>query len=258
MKKVTITICFAVLQIGLLSAQTVKIGNTKFVFKQGDTIFSIRQAPEKIHSSDSKPESIHYSRSSGYIGLGFMIPEYTGDYFHIWGGNSFHLDIGSMKRYQVSRHFSLGATMQYSFYNYRFDDALSNPVFAGQVVGNPEPADRQDVYKQVYRSHNVGASAFTRFYLVPPRRRSNSDGVYIDCGIQGNFSYSRFFKTKSNSDGSEKYRDGYAFNPLNASAYARLGWNDIAIVAHYRFTDAFNRQAIPTDLPGWSVGVQFN
>lgn len=258
MKKIIITICFVVLHIGLLSAQTVKIGNTKIVVKKGDTIFSIRQVPEKIHSSDSKSKFNHYPKSHSYIGLGFMIPEYTNDYFRIWGGNTFHLDIGHMKRYQASRHFSLGATMQYSFHNYRLDDALSNPVFADQVVGHPDPADKQGIYKQVYRSHNIGASVFTRFYLVPPRNRSNSDGVYIDCGIQGDFSYSRFFKTKSSSDGSEKYRDGYAFNPLNASVYARLGWNDIAIVAHYRFTDTFNRQAIPVDLPGWSVGVQFH
>ncbi len=265
MKKIIFILYFAFLATGTMIAQSgLRIGNMEMNFgKQGnDTVVRFFQITtnepikENANNNDKKKVKNHYFRSNCYIGVSFMVPEHSDDYYRIWGGNTYHLDIGLQERYRVTRHFSLLGTLQYSFYNYRMKDLTESPAFANEVIGHTIEAN--SLSKQVYRSNNIGAGLYTRFYLAPAKQHTNTSGLYIDCGVQGDFSYSRFFKTKSNSHGKEKYRDGYAFNPFNASACVRLGWNKIAIVAHYRFTDVFNKDVIPMDLPPLSIGIQFH
>jgi len=196
----------------------------------------------------------HHS-SDGFAGIGFILPDHSSDYYTVLGGKSINIDIGAIHRYQMSRRFALLGTLQYSYYNYKFRDAASEPVFAQEVIGWELAAN--DIRKQVFRSHNIAAGVSTRYYLVPPKWRNTPSGMYIDLGVQGDFAFSKYCKLKMRSDGKKKFRNDYAFNPFGASAIARIGWNSYAVFARYRLTDAFNSKALPMDLPPMTIGIQF-
>jgi len=185
-----------------------------------------------------------------------MLPNNSSGYFTTIGGNSINFDVGRMQRYHLTRHFALGTTVNYSYYNYKLRDAFADPFF-NEEVRNDKPFAENNIRKEVFRSHNAAAGAFSRFYLVAPRTRDN-DGLFIDLGAQGDFAFSKYYLMKFNNGGKDKFRNGYAFNPFTASAIARVGWKtrsgNPAIFVRYRLTDAFN---MPMDLPPVTVGIQF-
>ena len=119
----------------------------------------------------------------------------------------------------------------------------------------------RDFKKQTFRSHNVAASAFTRFYLLPPRH-SGDRRLYIDLGAQGEYAVFRYYMVKFEKKDKERYKNATAFNPFSASAIVRIGGkflpgSNSAIFARYRFTDAFNPKELPMDLPPLTIGIQF-
>ncbi len=262
MKNLIVIFCIAISTISLMNAQSVRIGSLEFSVKKkapGDTIMEIvSNDPCPPCPSDDKSRSkskYKYHETSFFAGLGFMVPDYSSDYYTALGGNSLNIDAGWQYRYSLSRRFSIGGTLQYSYYNYRMRDAASDPIFMEEVIGHPINPD--DIDKQMYRTHNAAAGVYTRFYIVPTRWHSNNDGMYLDLGIQGDFAFSKYYKINTHSSGKDKYHDNYAFNPFMASAYVRLGWEWFAVVARYRLTDAFNSKALPMDLPPLSIGIQF-
>ena len=203
---------------------------------------------------------------SFFASVGFILPNNTGDYFATLGGSSINLNMGMTHENRITDRFALGRTFQYSYYNYRSWNEASNPAFANEVIG--KEYDRHGIRKQAFRSHNLAAGGFMRFYLVPDKNR-----LYVDFGAQGDFAYSKFFKIKTRSEGKNKYRDDFAFNPFAASAIARIGWdkkrcwctingkcwwgnNSRSIFVRYRFTDAFNSKALSMDLPPITIGIQ--
>jgi hypothetical protein len=148
------------------------------------------------------------------------------------------------------RWYGLGVIGQYSFYNYRLKDA-SETVLGMSL--NPS--------KEVFRSNNLGLGVYNRIYIVPGKRpRPNSNGIYIDAGIRGDWSYGRFYKTKT-EDGDffqkAKYRNSYAFHPFSASLFAGIGFKWFVITANYRITDVLNDKSVAMDMPPLSVGMQF-
>lgn len=262
MKKLITIFCFACISVCTVVAQKgVKIGNMEIVIKKidQDTVTQIivedpcPPCPSEKETRP-KPKASKYHRSSFFAGIGFILPDYGSDYYTVLGGNSINIDAGWLHRFQITRRFSLGGTLQYSYYNYKLRDAASDPVFAGEVIGGP--VDPGDIDKQVYRCHDIATSAFTRFYLVPASTWSNSSGLYLDLGIQGDFAFSKYYKLNTNSGGNKKHHDDYAFNPFTASTIVRVGWNWFSVFARYRFTDAFNSRALPMDLPPITIGIQ--
>ena len=256
-------ICFT----GVVCAQpSVKIGNMEIIVKKtdSDTVVQINvDEPVRPFSSDDaplpKPKFKKYQSSTGFCGIGFILPDNDSKYYTTLGGSSINIDIGSMSRYHLTRWFALGGAFQYSYYNYKLRDAASDSCFYTEVTGIN--FDRLDLHKQTYRSHNLAVSAFTRFYLIPPKKRGK-DGLYIDLGAQGDFAFSKYYKIKTRTDEKLKYRNGYAFNPFSASAFARMGCKmfgkeSYALFVRYRFTDVFNKKPLPMDLPPITIGLQF-
>ena len=276
MKKIIIIlVCVAYITVNALAQ--VRIGNLEFIVKktENDTITQINvndpcpPCPPETESVQAKPQSKQFTRrtdNDGFCAIGFVMPDIgKGDYYTVLGGNSINIDIGGMRVYHLSRRFALGGTLQYSYYNYKFRDAAGNEEFNQTVLGGKEFVNN-DVQKQVYRTHNVAASVFTRFYLAPLETRnghivSGRSKLYVDVGVQSDFAGSRYCMLKTLSEKKKRYREDYAFNPFSASVVvrvrSRLLPGNSALFARYRFTEAFNPKALPMDLPPLTVGIQF-
>ena len=264
MKKIaTLIFCITCISVIAIAQPGVRIGNMEIITLrkiEKDSIVINEPCPCPPENVTTQPKANYlkqrtYSYSFG--GIGFILPDNGSDYYSVIGGNSFNIDIGNTSLYYISRWFALGRTAQYSFYNYELK--ANEPAFLEEVIGN---FAKNDIRKQVYRSHNAAIGAFARLYLIPPQvTRSgwinSTSGMFIDFGAQSDFAFSRFCKLNTRSGGKEKYRDGDAFNPFSASATARIGWDKKAIFARYRFTDAFNQKVLPMDLPPLTIGIQF-
>ena len=70
--------------------------------------------------------------SSSFFGLGFIQGENS---YYKLGGSSINLDIGSMHRYQFKPRFALIGTVQYSYYNYKLQDAANELIFNNVILG---------------------------------------------------------------------------------------------------------------------------
>ena len=189
--------------------------------------------------------------SSSFVGLGFIQNE--SDYYKL-DGNNINFDIGSMHRYQFKPRFALIGTVQYSYYNYKLHDAASEPIFNDVVLGGKT---YNNIRKQVFRSHNIAASAGYRFYFIKPTRNTNNAGLFVDLSVQGDLAFSKYYKLKNKGESNIKHRDTDVFNPITTSYIARVGWDWFSIYARYRVSDAFNSKHLPIDLPPFTVGVQF-
>jgi len=275
MKKIiSILVCVTCMSVTAIAQSGVRIGNLEFIVKKTvhDSIVQVavdEPCPPCPTENETRPKPKINRRTynDGYCGIGFIMPDIgKDDYYTVFGGNSINIDIGGMRVYNLSRTFALGGTLNYSYYNYKFRDAVSQPEFNQTVLGGKEFLNN-DVQKQVYRTHNISASLFTRFHLIP--LRTTRDGtivgsrskLYIDLGAQGDFAASRYCMLKTQSEKKKRYHEDYAFNPFSASAIVRIGCNLLpgksAIFARYRFTDAFNPKALPMGLPPLTVGIQF-
>ena len=276
--------CVACISVVTIAQTGVRIGNYEFYVTKAEsdsvTKVFVEEEPRSSNPSQKETHSQNsfkkHNTSTFFWGLGFILPDNSSDYYTILGGKSINFDAGWIHRHQITRQFALGGTFQYSYYNYKLRDAATEPKFMEEVIGREFA--RTDIQKQVYRSHNVSAGAFTRFYLIPPKNRGN-DGLYIDLGAQGDFAFRKVYKIKTQSERKNKYFNDYAFNPFTASAIARIGWSrkewnifnvnisddwdwrcckSRAIFVRYRFTDAFNSpKALPKDLPPITIGILF-
>jgi len=272
MKKLIIIFCITCISVSAIaqSQSGVRIGSYVFHVQKADPDSLINvyaednPCPPCPSENEIRPQPKttfkRYNRNEGFCGIGFILPDNGNNYYTALGGNSINIDVGNLRTYHLSRWFALGSTLQYSYYNYRLK--LDEPLYLNEVFKN-RPIEKDDIAKQVFRSHNVAIGAFTRFYLIPPKNRGN-DGLFIDFGAQGDFAFSRYCMIKTQEDKKYKYRDAEAFNPFSASAIARIGWkgfpirgNSGAFFARYRFTDAFNSKVLPMDLPPITIGIQF-
>ena len=270
-KLIVIFLCTACTLAGAAAQPPVRIGSLEFSIKKvaRDSVAQIAvdedcppcppcPSENKIHPQPkSKPHKKYYSSSDFFAGFGFVLPDNRDSYYTTLGGNSFSIDVGYIHRYQLARRFALLGSLQYSYYNYRLRNAASDSLFRSEIIG--KVVDNSDIKKQVFRSHNFAVGGFTRFHLVAPRNRSGDGGIFVDLGVQGDYVFSKYYNlyyTDSEKKKS-KNRNGYAFSPFTASAVARVGWGSFAVFARYRFTDAFNPKALPTDLPPITIGMHF-
>ena len=273
MKKLVIIFCIACISVSAIAQQSgVRIGNYVFHVQKADTdsITNIYAEEDpcppcpcplenetllKTKSTFSK-----YNKSESLGGFGFILPDNGSGYYSALGGNSINIDVGGIRRHHLTRRFALGTSLQYSYYNYKLK--ANDPVYLEEMFPKYRTFEKDDISKQVFRSHNVALGAFSRFYLIPPKNRGN-DGLYVDLGAQGDFAFSRYCKLKTYSGEKHKFRDSDAFNPFSASAFARIGFrkwkngeNSSAIFVRYRFTDAFNSKVLPMELPRFTIGIQ--
>ena len=270
MKKLITIFCIACMSAGVIAQPGVRIGSYVVHVQKAnaDSLTNVFAEEDPCPPCPSENETRPISPKNKYrnttnctfAGIGFILPDNGSNYYTTLGGNSINIDIGGMRLYHLSRHFSLGGTVQYSFYNYKFRDAVDEEDF-NAVVLRSKTFSNDDLLKQVYRSHNAAVGLFTRLYLSPQNRNYNR-GLYVDLGVQGDFAASRYCMLKTQSEKKKRYREDYAFNPFSASATVRIGWDKFlpgrsAIFARYRFTNAFNKKSLPMDLPPMTIGIQF-
>ena len=269
MKKLIIIFYITCISVNAIAQSSVRIGSLEFSVQKANRDSMIHvyveddPCPPCPSENETRPKpknTYKYSTNDGFCGIGFIIPDYSDSYYPVLGGNSINIDVGGIRRYQLTRRFAIGGTLNYSYYNYKFRDAVNEEDF-NLLVLNGKDFTNDNINKQVFRSHNVAVGVFTRFYLIPSRYHGN-DGLYIDLGAQGDFAFSRYCMLKTQMEGKKRYHDDYAFNPFSASAIVRIGLNKLlpgnsAIFARYRFTDAFNPKALLMDLPPLTIGIQF-
>ena len=267
MKKIiNILVCVTCISVTAI-AQSVRIGNLEFNVRkvENDTVAQITvhepcpPCPDNLAENSNqpkpKPKFKQYEQTSFFGGFGAVLPNESSDYYTVLGGSSFNIDAGWIRCHMLTRWFALGGTLQYSFYNYKLRDAASDPKFVEEIIGAEFAKD--DIRLQAYRSHNITTSAFTRFYLTNHQKRNAIKRVYIDFGAQGDFTPGKFCIINTQSEGKRKYHNDYAFNSFNASAFTRVGFGWWAVIARYRFTDAYNKKVLPMDLPPITIGIQF-
>ncbi|MDR1866495.1 MAG: hypothetical protein LBR08_13125 [Bacteroidales bacterium] len=254
MKKMIIIACIACMagSMKVAAQPAVKIGNMEILIRKskGDTITRILlDEPGVARRSEKGDKYVPQPRktSSFSVGVGFVLPDNSAGKYAVFGINSSYFDAVWYRGYRISRGFSIVRTVQYAFHNYRLTDAAEDPAFASTVTGSS--VDPDGIRKQVYRSHHIGVGVHIRRYLF------RESGMFLDLGVQGDLAFGKRYKVFYYHHGKEKFRDNSAFNPFIASAVARIGWNNIAFFARYRFTDAFNRSVLAKDLPQWSFGV---
>jgi len=187
--------------------------------------------------------SYHRFSEEMYLGFGFVVPMRNADYLSIHSGNSFHLDIGFKHLYHPSQYYAIGVLLQYGCYSYRMVDAA--PIFM-------DKAPRGEIYREYFRTDNIGTGLVQRVRLFPR--------FWVEGALYGDWAFSKRYKVKSRVDGSKeksKYRDGEKFNPFGAGAQAGVKWNSTTLYARYRFTNFFNPDYIPMEVPRLSIGVCF-
>ncbi len=259
MKKLAILLCAGCIAISASAQQSIRIGSLEFsVKKSPDTtmLVNLSDCPPCPEDTPQKKPFKKVHDSDGLFGIGFVLPDNGSGYYTTLGGSSLSLDFGMMHRYHLAPRFALLGTYHYTYYNYKLRGAAADSIFAKEVIGKTYA--NNEIEKQVFRSHNLAIGGAMRFYLVKPKgSRYDKDGIYLDLGVQGDLAFSKYYKLVPHEEKNRKRRNGYAFNPLTASAIARIGWDDFAIFARYRFTDAFNQKALPLDLPRVTIGIQF-
>ena len=249
----TILLLTAILFYTIASAQTEP---TKI--RIGETILTL-QSPLKVQSTDkdsststiaiyvpkSKPAK-KYPRYNEelYIGFGFAVPDHGRDVLPIHSSlNSFNLEVGYRYLYSPSRVYTIGTFLQYSCYSYRMKDA--SEVFMGTLAPG-------DISKEFFRTDNIGSGLVQRIRIFP---RTQLEAI-----VYGDWAYSKRFVVKStvnNHKEKTKYRDDLKFNPFGAGAQIGVKWRQKTIYARYRFTNFFNHNYIPHEVPFLSIGFSF-
>ena len=269
MKKIIIILGIACISASAIAQRSVRIGTMEFVVKktETDTITQVLMedshcppCPQQIEGNNPKPKVKFspYQKTHFFGGLGAVYPHYGKEYYTALGGKSFNVDAGWLHCNAITRFLALGGTFQYSFYNYELRDAAEEQKFAENVLGMKKFAD-DDIRRQVYRSHNIAASAFTRIYFSNYKlRKISKNRVFIDLGAQGDFALSKYYLLNTRPEGIKKYHEDYVFNPFHASAVARIGFGSgWSIFARYRLTEAFNKKELNKDLPPLTIGIHF-
>ncbi|MDR2039372.1 MAG: hypothetical protein LBQ60_15730 [Bacteroidales bacterium] len=259
MRKIIIAFCFILFLTGetVISQNKLKIRDVEITLGKSegvnDTNILIevgeKESPGILKNDKEDFNRRGYHTHNGYVGLEFMIPWDEDKNLKIHYGKSNHFNIGYRYGFHPVRWYGIGYIAQYSFYNYRLKDASES------LTGT---ANRTS--KEVFRSNNLGLGVYNRFYLYAEKYyRPNSDGLYLDIGIRGDWAYGRFYKTKGNADDfsiNTKYRNGYAFYPFSASVIAGIGVGWFEVMAQYRITEIFNSKVIDAKLPPVTIGIQ--
>jgi len=265
MKKIIILFSVTLISLNVIAQPPVRIGNMEIIVRKQDqdTTAQINVFDDPCPPCPSedeirpKPKNTfkRYEKSDAFLGFGFIIPNNGNEFYTTLGGNSFNLELGSMKRYYLTRRFALGGTLQYSYYNYRLMDVYKEPIFREKVLDVDSDYEFKRINKEAFRSHNIAASLFTRYYLLPPQRHGKGK-LYFDIGAQGEFAASRHYMLKFDNGGKDYYKAPLAFNPFNASAFARIGRKSTAFFFRYSLTDVFNTpKELPMNLPPITVGI---
>lgn len=249
--------CFAVVSVSnrAYAQRVIKIGQAEIsvqppitVKKQDSLHYSWSEPYDKADKKLAKPR---YPRkySDFFFGLGTIIPTDRESYIDMQYGRINTIEMGYKYFYKFSRRYALGTTFQYTYYNYKLNNAAQNNLIVQDVQG--------EVKKEYFRTDNIGTGLINRFYLFPLKRNP----FMLDLGAYVDFSFSKRYNVKTLERGKTrkyKYRDASKFNPLQAGLYGAITKGDYSLYLRYRLTNLFNPLELEPELPELSIGIQFN
>jgi hypothetical protein len=150
-----------------------------------------------------------------------------------------NFDFGVRYKLRLSNHYAVGMDLNIvTAESYKLkDDSLSNLInFSPEMSYKKESLNFTGLGLELYNRFNFG-------------KRGNAIGKYFDIGVYGKFAYAtnHYMKGKADSLTSplystfELYERGLKYTKsLYYGVSARIGFNRIAIDAHYRISDLFN------------------
>ena len=161
--------------------------------------------------------------------------------------------IGSRSKFKVSEFYSVGvdATLMARVFDLKQD--------SGKVFPNPVLHDDER-----WSTWGVDLGFFNRFNIG---KRGNVLGRYIDLGAFAGWNFSNRHKAFNNSldsnntnnAGREKvvYTKLKYINNLNYGVTARIGVENVALYARYRFSDYFQKEFNYPEFTRLTVGLDF-
>ena len=240
----------AVMSIESQAQTIVRIGEAELVIqtplsiKKTDTL----ETSESFYQSANRPKYRPRSYSNLYLGFGMAVPLDRSRYLPVHYGESYNFEVGVKKFYRPARSYAIGTMVSYSFYNYRLKNSPLKDIFGVDAAGRE---------REYFRTDNVEFGVINRLYI----QSRGSRRITLDLGAYGDLGFSRRYKIKTVSDAEgkskDKFRDGSIFNPIQAGLYGALTLGRSSVYAKYRFTNHFNPEVIPNEVPRLSIGVHY-
>ena len=182
----------------------------------------------------------------GYFSYGFVLGEnLTGA--NINYGSSGFTEFGFRYKLKFNQYLSAG----YSFSaRFQFNSIM-------QEVGKLIP-DATLNRKENLNFNSLGGDLYLRINFS--KRRGNMIGFYMDMGARADYIYKMLHQTKNTENGikSKIKKHGYDFNiPYTYGPVFRLGKNQYALTATYRYSNYFKNTANLPELPRILLGIEF-
>ena len=161
-----------------------------------------------------------------------------------------NLFFGRRTKYALSRHYSMGWSLEYQ-----------NTAF---FIAEPMSNDGLEINSEKLVLHNLMAEYYNRISLG---KVGDNIGKFIDIGVYGGWIFSNKEVKKYSipiadyGQGISTYKNLDYIGSFCYGARARVGIDRIAIVADYRITDAFVDQTLEEGskfsvLPQLSIGIE--
>lgn len=160
-----------------------------------------------------------------------------------------NLFFGRRTKYALSRHYSMGWSLEYQKTAY--------------FIAEPESNDGLKLDSEKLVLHNLIAEYYNRITLG---RVGDNIGKFIDIGVYGGWIFSnkevnKYSILHADYEGISTYKNLDYIGSFCYGARARIGIDRIALVADYRITDAFVDQTQAGDskfsvLPQISIGIE--
>ncbi|MBN2667654.1 MAG: hypothetical protein JXR60_00365 [Bacteroidales bacterium] len=177
-----------------------------------------------------------------FIGLGFSFGDSHGQGLVTKFGGTSTYDLALRYKLKLNNYFATGI------------DAGLNGQYVSYPVKDPIEKDKM----------NITSLKYAWFFRINFGHRGDIMGKFIDLGIWGTNvldSYLIIEQEVENQDyriEETYYRHLKIFNPFNYGLVFRMGWNQFAIFAEYRYSEIIKNQYLNQKrlVPEWTVGLQ--
>jgi hypothetical protein len=212
-----------------------------FVFAQ-DVVFE-NEVKDYNEVGEKGPNLKKFNHT--YLTYGFVFGENMDGAKIKYGGSGF-TEFGFRHKRKFNNVFSAGYSLntRINYFSLRQE--------TGKIV--PDTIINK---KEFLNFYSVGADLYFRTNFS--KRRGNLVGFYLDLGVRGDFTYYMLHQTKNqvNNIRSKTNRYGYDFYlPYTYGPTIRLGYNQFALSASYRYSDMFKSSTTFPELPRILIGIE--
>lgn len=173
-----------------------------------------------------------------YFQIGFFVSEPEAESSAINYGKSGHYELGYRYKKKIFNFFAAGFDIKYSSLTHYLSKTSSKNL--------PTTINHD---KETIKLHFAGATVYNRINIG---KRGDRTGFFIDYGVYGNWCFNSVHKTidkyatphtllHAGKIESKMTRLDY-IEPLEYGFTGRIGFNQVAVYARYRYSDHFTEQ----------------